>query len=1110
MRIISLRKLRARLVSSVAMAGISASAAFGQTAASDIALPAQPLADSLTDLSQRTGENILFQGESVVGIRAPALKGRMTPQEAVEKLIKGTGLRAGSDGRGGVIVQKESFQEAVPQNSPADARAEKPYVQVAQAGPAQALTSVDQNAAIEQVVVSASRISIAGYTQPTPVTVVGAAQLENDAYASIQDAVRELPQVYSPPSSFGTSNGTAVAGNAGVNYVNLRNLGITRTLILFDSQRVVGSIISGGVDINTLPSAVIQRVDIVTGGASAAWGSDAVAGVVNFVINKNFDGLKANFEAGDTYNGLDRVVKASAAWGGDLFGGRGHLILAADTTMRPDVVLMIQENWFRGSYWVSNPAHVTNPSAPQLIIANDVGLASGNTGGIIQSSPAVAATGTPANALRGIEFVGNGIPQLVNFGNLTLGTLSNGGSLTEFDGAAPYQALSGNNNTYTFFAYGRYKLTDTIQASIQLNYGYFTGKGTGQSFDQLGSSGVVIKSDNAFIPAGVRATMTTTGITSFVLGVINSNLYNNYISTGENFNQQQAIGISPPETFNHREMERGVFTLEGTLGESWSWTAYAQHSDERFFVHVLGNIIEANAAAAYDAVTVTTANRGTSSLPLGSIVCRSSLPGQTAVKMGNVTAQSGCIPANIFGQSTISPAAATYITGGPNSDMEHQDLQQDVAEASMQGTLPWQLPAGAPAVSFGGGYRKEQGFVVGVLLGVQGAFGTGNYTNFPSSSYNVMEGFAELDAPILKNNIVNSLDISMAGRMTSYSTSGLVETWKLGATSQVTDDIKLRTTWSVDIRAPQLSDLFTVASISASSITDPKTRQTVQSVSRTSGNPNLNPEVARTISGGVVLTPTFIEGLSLSADWYSISITGELGTIATNTIINQCSPSQPSTIYPGTLGNPNDPLCTHLIFNGPNGALSEVDNYTINLASQTVSGLDVQANYNMDFWNGNIVWTAFANLTDENTLANPGSGTNDSAGISGNPKWKGVLSANYTTGPASFTVQGRWFGTSKITNTANTGNLANAATANLYDPAHFEVPFTAYLDLRASYKWNDNIQFYGAIDNANNIPPPEVPPLSGTVQSNGAIIPTNVTTYDLLGRAFRVGIRLSY
>jgi iron complex outermembrane recepter protein len=140
---------------------------------------------------------------------------------------------------------------------------------------------------IEQVVVSASRITIAGYTQPTPVTVVGAAQLEKDAFSNITDAVRQLPSVTAPPSSNGNQNGGGFSGTEGVDILNLRNLGITRTLVLFDSQRVVQSNITGGVDVSTLPSAIISRVDVVTGGASAAWGSDAVAGVVNFVLNKN-------------------------------------------------------------------------------------------------------------------------------------------------------------------------------------------------------------------------------------------------------------------------------------------------------------------------------------------------------------------------------------------------------------------------------------------------------------------------------------------------------------------------------------------------------------------------------------------------------------------------------------------------------------------------------------------------------------------------------------------------------------------------------------------------------------------------------------------------------
>ena len=952
---------------------------------------------------------------------------------------------------------------------------------------------------IEQVVVSASRITIAGYTQPTPVTVVGAAQLEKDAFSNIQDAVRELPAVNSPPSSVGANNGAAISGTSGENLLNLRNLGTLRTLILYDGQRIVQSHLAGGVDISTIPSSVVSRVDIVTGGASAAWGSDAVAGVVNFVLNKNFEGLKGNVEVSDNYNNQYRGLGLNGVWGGDIAGGKGHIVLAASYELHPDVVIETYENWYRGSYWVSNPAFAAGNGQPQLIVANDVGIASATQGGIIQSSPAATAnaaagtTGAAANALRGIEFVGAGIPQLVNYGNLTLGTLSNGGSLTAADGEQMYTMIGIPNAKYTLFAFGRYKITDTIQASLQLNYGYNTGKDFAQPTLQ---TSLVIKSDNAYIPASVRATIQSTGITSFTLGVISTDNYNNYTTPQSNYFMSAENSLGPSIDTNHRQLMRGVFTLDGTLGDNWSWTAFYQHSTVRYWSHVWSNVLTANLALAEDAVTVTTANRGASGLPLGSVACRSTLASPT----------NGCVPLDVFGNGVASQGAMTYVNGH-NADFQDMQTNQDQAEGSMQGTLPWQLPAGPVAVVFGAGYRKEAGVNFADPNGFSAGWNIGNWTRFPSASYNVIEGFGEVDAPIIKNGFVNSLDVSAAGRITSYSTSGMVETWKLGANSQVTDDFRLRTTWSVDIRAPILNELFALASQSNSSTVDPKT-QIAQSVfTNTSGNPNLVPESARTISGGVVVTPHWIDGLAFSVDYYAINITDGIQSLSSTVILNQCNPTKQSTIYPGTLGNINDPLCTHLIFNGPGNSLSFIEQAPINIASETTSGFDIEANYTMDFWEGSLAWHAVGNYNDEHTTAQPGTATSDAAGTAGTPKWKGVLSADYTTGPYSFTVQSRWYGTSKITNTANTGNLSTAQTFNLYPTNLFEVPIVAYLDFRANYKWNDNIAFYGAIDNSLDTPPPLLP------MNNGNIIhanPTATGVYDLLGRQFRLGIRFNY
>jgi outer membrane receptor protein involved in Fe transport len=216
-----------------------------------------------------------------------------------------------------------------------------------------------------------------------------------------------------------------------------------------------------------------------------------------------------------------------------------------------------------------------------------------------------------------------------------------------------------------------------------------------------------------------------------------------------------------------------------------------------------------------------------------------------------------------------------------------------------------------------------------------------------------------------------------------------------------------------------------------------------------------------------------------------------------------------SVIHPGQNGNPNDPLCTQLIFNGPGGLLGAIASSPSNFALETTSGLDLQANYEMDFFDGTLAWQAVANLNDEFTVTNPATGTSDSAGSGGIPKWKGILQATYNSGPYSITAMGRWYGTSVVAQNGNTGNLASAANALLYDPAHFEVPFTAYLDLRGNYKWNDNISFFGAIDNFFNTPPALVP-TTATTAGQGNFYGTTTSVYDQLGRNFRLGVRFNY
>src|SRR5580704_2717522 len=228
---------------------------------------------------------------------------------------------------------------------------------------------------IEQVVVSASRIQIAGYQQPTPVSVVGATQLLEAANADVGDTLRQMPSMgNSATPEKGTNGNAGNSGALGVSGINLRNLGANRNLVLLDGQRIVSPVLTGGVDLSVIPNTVIQRVDVVTGGASAAWGSDAVSGVVNLVINKNFTGLKASVDLQDTGQDTRRSYGFTVTNGFDMLGGRSHVEWAVTYNDSPETVFETSAHWFNNPALIANPLYVAgNHAVPQLVTVNNVG-----------------------------------------------------------------------------------------------------------------------------------------------------------------------------------------------------------------------------------------------------------------------------------------------------------------------------------------------------------------------------------------------------------------------------------------------------------------------------------------------------------------------------------------------------------------------------------------------------------------------------------------------------------------------------------------------------------------------------------------------------------------
>ncbi len=931
---------------------------------------------------------------------------------------------------------------------------------------------------IEQVVVSASRISIAGYQQPTPVSVVGAAALAAAANADIGDTLRNMPSMGNSPSPEKGTNGNASNTQAlGVSGINLRQLGTNRNLVLLDGMRIVSPQLAGGVDLSVIPSTLVQRVDVVTAGASAAWGSDAVSGVVNLIINKSCTGFKASIDGQDTATDLRRSYGFTATYGTDFDGGRAHIVGAVTYNNSPSTVFQNSAHWFNRPCIMANPAYnaVSNPNVPKDVHFNNCGQNS-VAGGSIISGPMAGVGWGPGGTV--IPFIVGRNSYYNNAGTLLTSASSTvGGTPNQANSAAQIGLLTFPLQQGTGFFYGSYKITPDIQAGLMLNYGWDRSHSSSLTVN----TSVTVKSDNAYLDPTLAARMTTLGLTSFSLqtnatdgvSLVNPGDLNSFFN-----------GLGTPVAQTTRQMYRAVFTLDGAFGEDWSWNVFAQHSESHQHEVDTHINITPNVQLAADAVRVTFANAGASGLAIGSIACRSTLTNPT----------NGCLPADFMGTGVMSAASLAYMMD--NNDWSFINIQQDTAGASMQGKLPWDLfGAGVPSIAFGAEYRKEAEVSTAAYNPTNILLGGGNFQ--PSrGEYNVEEGFAELDVPLIKNGIVQDLAASVAGRYTSYSLSGAVQTWKLGLSSQVNDDIRLRTTWSYDIRAPNLNDLFGSVTASGGQV-DYKTGNNVTTAfTNTYFNQNLKPEKSTTISGGIVLTPHWVPGLTLSADWYSINVKGIIATPSSTVTLNFCR--QGVAFY-----------CNNYQYGAPISAtnpqgLAVVYLVPTNNGFLQTSGLDFQSDYSMDLFSGTLALNLQGNYTDETTEAVFGNTPFDLAGsmggdsvFTGVPKMHIQLGATYTEGPWSGTVQSRYLGSAKINNNWVVGK----------DVDYNSVSAIAYLDLRGSYKWNDNVQFYTSIDNTLDTPPPMT---VGTAPGTNGGSSTTVGVYDTLGRMYHAGVRFSF
>ena len=930
--------------------------------------------------------------------------------------------------------------------------------------PAHAQNTDETPAASEQaddnsepaITVTGTRVQRDGYQAPTPLTVIGSEQIQNSASANVADFVNDLPQL-SGSATPANSNSAISSGLAGLNALNLRNLGSSRTLVLLDGQRSVASSLTGVVDINTFPQALVERVEVVTGGASAAYGSDALSGVVNFVLDKDFTGIKGEISGGVTTYGDDQRYNASLAAGFEFAGGRGHVLLSGELAHADGIYGTGDRAWNKTGTFIidTNPAYVAGNGQPERLVASGAQISNSTPGGIITST-----------ALRGIAFGPGGQTYNFVYGAQTKDPWTIGGNWQANQLNESVTLTSPEDRQGVF---GRVSFDVTPDISLYVQASWNRDHVINSSSEQYHLGDLTIKADNAFLPQSVRDEAQRLGITQFSFGKFITDLPRR-------------------GTDNERTVQRYVVGGEGhfTIGESqWAWNAYYQRgvTNSSQTLPAITNTSRFNAAI--DAVRHPTT---------GQIVCRSTL----------ASPNNGCVPLNLFGTGVANPAAIDYVIGSPHRD---ETYTQDVAAFSITGE-PFSTWAGPVSLATGAEWRRET--VDGVVDPVYSSgWRNGNFL-VSKGQYDVKEAFLELVVPLAKElPLAHSLEINGAVRATDYSTSGYVTTWKVGGTWEPIPDIRFRATRSRDIRAPNLSELFTAGVANTSTVRDPTRGNAVTSYTGLRvGNPNLTPEIAETLGLGVVFQPSFIPGFNASVDYYNIDIADAIGSITPQETVDYCFAGNTTACNAITRGTNA----------GGQPIFSQILRQPFNLVSQTARGIDFEASYVRPLDSivpgapGRIAFRVLATHYLKNYSNNgisPATDTVGSNGDNGPPNWRYAINLNYSTDSIGVTLGGRGISSGTIDNmfvecasACPASTTANPTISSNYLPGAF------YLDASFVYKFNvggARVQTFVNVKNLTNADPAIVP-------RDGAgggffAFAANPTLYDSLGRVFRVGIR---
>ncbi len=922
---------------------------------------------------------------------------------------------------------------------------------------------------VERIEVTGSRIRKAEFVSNAPVTSVDSEQFTLTNTVNTESLLNTLPQVV--PGLDRTSNNP---GN-GTATVDLRGLGSNRTLVLINGSRAVPTTASGVVDINSIPNALIERVDVLTGGASAVYGSDAVAGVVNFILKKDFEGVSVS--AGYEVTGDDdaSIFTSDLTFGGNFAEDKGNIVFNFAYTDRDDA--------FQGDRDFAAVAQFDD---------GDGGLEPGGSSGIPGTSIFAGGFGAYSPDSSGIIFTGDG----------GVRPFISSGETNDFYNYAPVNYLQLPQERTQFSTLGHYELTENVEV-----YGraMFTDS--------------YVPSQLAPTPIFQTATFTLDGspfltpeaqqIISDAIGVSDGdgNLIDSdgdgIADNGRALIRRRLLEVGPRRSESTFTSYQYQFGIKGFIGDSpWGYDAYYQKGVTRHSEAQLGNVNRGrfNQALLLDL----------DADPMGGVCQDPSSNGGT----------SACVPINIFGEGNISQDGADYLKTSVNSSAAYT---QEMLAVSLTGdTSDWfELPGGPIGVALGYEQRDEefeflpsQDLATGDIAGFNGAPAV--YGKFDVSSL-----YGELYLPILQGEEwAELLDLELAYRSADYSTVGSTSSYKIAGSYAPIEAVRFRVGFNTAVRAPNISELFSPQSEGFPSATDPCAADSSNQSSAVAaicnatgvandvlfspainlpagqvraisgGNPDLQEEEAETLTVGVVITPT--DDISFGIDYFDIEIDQAISTFGggANNILATC---YDPTSAKGGVGS----VYCDAITRRPDGSIESVVTLSQNIANVTLSGVDVAANYNFEAFDGSASIDYLGTFTDESDFyPEPGESPIKCAGKFGadcgepTPEYKHRVTLKWSND--DFTAQLLW----RYVGEVNDDDDETDYTVEKIDGY-------SYFGLSGTYHFSENYKVTAGVRNLFD----KRPPLIGDNDEQANTYPAS---YDVYGRTFSININARF